>query len=122
MRKTASEKSHPDAAASGAAPAEPLERARLQAEVAKQRVRLAKEELKRSRKRLKEAKREAKRARKLAVAARKTWKKIRRAHRGGRKAAPAPASAPARRRADPGARHRAARKRPQTPPPGESRG
>ena len=33
--------------------AEPLERARLQADVAKQRVRLAKDELKRARKRLK---------------------------------------------------------------------
>ena len=40
-------------------PTEPLERARLQADVAKQRVRIAKEELKRARKRLKEAKREA---------------------------------------------------------------
>jgi len=39
------------------APAEPLERVRLQAEVAKQRVRIAKDELKRARKRLKEAKR-----------------------------------------------------------------
>ena len=42
----------------------PSGRARLQAEVARQRVRIAKEELKRARKRLKEAKREAKRARK----------------------------------------------------------
>src|SRR5690348_17077911 len=38
-------------------PAEPLERARLLAEVARQRVRIAKEELKRARKRVKEAKR-----------------------------------------------------------------
>lgn len=50
----------------------------MQAEVAKQRVRIAKNELKRARKRLKEAKREAKRARKQAVLARKAWKKARR--------------------------------------------
>jgi len=56
-------------------PAEPLDRVRLQAEVARQRVRIAKDELKRARKRLKEAKREAKRARKLAAAARKAWKR-----------------------------------------------
>lgn len=62
-------------------PAAPLERARLQAEVARQRVRIAKEELKRARKRMKEAKREAKRARKQAAATRKAWKKARRAHR-----------------------------------------
>lgn len=62
-------------------PAEPLERARLQAEVARQRVRIAKEELKRARKRVKEAKREAKRARKQAAVARKAWKKARKAHR-----------------------------------------
>jgi len=62
-------------------PAEPLERARLQAEVARQRVRIAKEELKRARKRVKEAKREAKRARKQAAVARKAWKKVRKAHR-----------------------------------------
>ena len=49
---------------------EPLARVRLQADVAKQRVRIAKDELKRARKRLKEAKREGKRARKLAAAAR----------------------------------------------------
>ena len=55
MKKTASEQS--------STITEPLERVRLQADVAKQRVRLAKEELKRARKRLKEAKREAKRAR-----------------------------------------------------------
>jgi len=47
MKKTASEQD---------SPVEPLERARLQADVAKQRVRIAKEELKRARKRLKEAK------------------------------------------------------------------
>jgi hypothetical protein len=62
-------------------PAEPLERARLQAEVARQRVRIAKEELKRARKRVKEAKREARRARKQAAATRKVWKKARKAHR-----------------------------------------
>ncbi len=48
--------------------ATPFERARLLADVAKQRVRIAKEELKRARKRLKEAKREARRARKHAAA------------------------------------------------------
>ena len=63
-------------------PAEPLDRVRLQAEVARQRVRIAKDELKRARKRLKEAKREAKRARKLAAAARKAWKRARRAQKG----------------------------------------
>jgi len=62
-------------------PAEPLERARLLAEVARQRVRIAKEELKRARKRVKEAKREAKRARKQAAVTRKAWKKARKAHR-----------------------------------------
>ena len=38
-------------------PAEPLERARLQADVAKQRVRIAKDELKRARKRFQYSKR-----------------------------------------------------------------
>lgn len=57
---------------------DPLERARLQAEVARQRVRIAKDELKRARKRLKEAKREARSARKLASTARKEWKRARR--------------------------------------------
>lgn len=77
-----------DASASGTTPeraadepAEPLERARLLAEVARQRVRIAKEELKRARKRVKEAKREAKRARKQAASTRKAWKKARKAHR-----------------------------------------
>jgi hypothetical protein len=100
MGKTASEKrsarTKPSGAANGADvstpgagarasaagdPAEPIERARLQAEVARQRVRIAKEELKRARKRMKEAKREAKRARKQAAVARKAWKKARKAHR-----------------------------------------
>jgi hypothetical protein len=98
MGKTAKEKrsagepssgasDHADDSAPGAGartaaePVEPLERARLQAEVARQRVRIAKEELKRARKRMKEAKREAKRARKQAVTARKAWKKARKAHR-----------------------------------------
>src|SRR5262249_57330648 len=66
---------------------EPLERVRLQADVAKQRVRIAKDELKRARKRLKEAKREARRARKLAAVARKAWKRARRAQKGGSKKA-----------------------------------
>ena len=71
-------------------PAEPLERARLLAEVARQRVRIAKEELKRARKRVKEAKREAKRARKQSAVARKAWKKARKAHRAH--TAPEPAT------------------------------
>jgi len=58
--------------------ATPFERARLLADVAKQRVRIAKEELKRARKRLKEAKREARRARKHAAVTRKAWKRARR--------------------------------------------
>jgi hypothetical protein len=74
-------------------PAEPLERARLLAEVARQRVRIAKEELKRARKRVKEAKREARRARKQAAVARKAWKKARKAHRAN----PAPESAAGKR-------------------------
>ena len=82
MKKTGSEQS---------SNAEPLERVRLQADVAKQRVRIAKEELKRARKRLKEAKREAKRARKVAAAARKAWKRARRAQKGGSEKAPASA-------------------------------
>src|ERR1700733_13431780 len=70
MKKPSSEQSNSS---------EPIARARLQADVAKQRVRIAKDELKRARKRLKEAKREAKRARKLAAVARKAWKRARRA-------------------------------------------
>src|ERR1700758_3407663 len=76
--------------------AEPLERVRLQADVAKQRVRIAKDELKRARKRLKEAKREAKRARKLAAAARKAWKRARRAQKGRPQKASATQAAGAR--------------------------
>ncbi len=78
MKKTGSETPADDSENSKAASAEPVERARLQADVAKQRVRIAKEELKRARKRLKEAKREARRARKQASAARKAWKQERR--------------------------------------------
>jgi hypothetical protein len=75
MKKTGSETPSDEPEKSkAAAPAEPVERARLQADVAKQRVRIAKEELKRARKRLKEAKREARRARKQAASARKVWK------------------------------------------------
>jgi len=78
MKKTGSETPANDSEKSKAAPAEPVERTRLQADVAKQRVRIAKEELKRARKRLKEAKREARRARKQSAAARKAWKQERR--------------------------------------------
>src|SRR5947199_152361 len=122
MKKTGSEQN---------SPAEPLERARLQADVAKQRVRIAKEELKRARKGLKEAKREARRARKHAAVARKAWKRARRAQKDdsaskenrkpGRRAkraaaataAKSPARAPARARR-PAATRRAA-------PPGTER-
>ena len=58
--------------------AELIDRAQLQADVARQRLRLAKDELRRARKRLKEAKREAKRSRKYASLARKDWKRARR--------------------------------------------
>jgi len=92
MKKTGSEQH---------SPAEAPERVRLQAEVARQRVRLAKDELKRARKRLKEAKREAKRARKLASAARKAWKRARRAQKksaSGKTPAAVPGGAQAARR------------------------
>jgi len=78
MKKTGSDNSPRGTDPADGSQAEPIERARLQAEVAKQRVRIAKEELKRARKRLKEAKREAKRARKLAASTRKIWKRARR--------------------------------------------
>lgn len=84
MKKAGSERSTDDASHGAVAPvdrsdsAEPLEGARLQAEVAKQRVRIAKDELKRARKRLKEAKREAKNARRHASSTRKEWKRARR--------------------------------------------
>jgi hypothetical protein len=76
MKKTGSEM--PSDSVDSAESAEVIHRARLQADVAQQRVRLAKEELRRARKRLKEAKREAKRARKYASLARKDWKRARR--------------------------------------------
>lgn len=80
MKKTGSEmpSSPEDSQGGNAASGEIIERARLQADVAQQRVRLAKEELHRARKRLKEAKREARRARKYAASARKDWKRVRR--------------------------------------------
>ena len=79
MKKTGSEMpSADDSPAENAESAEIIDRARLQADVAQQRVRLAKDELRRARKRLKEAKREAKRARKYATLARKDWKRARR--------------------------------------------
>jgi hypothetical protein len=73
MKKTGSEM--PSASAENAASAKIIDRARLQADVAQQRVRLAKDELRRARKRLKEAKREAKRTRRYASLARKDWKR-----------------------------------------------
>jgi len=79
MKKTGSEMPSADESpAENAESAEIIDRARLQADVAQQRVRLAKDELRRARKRLKEAKREAKRARKYATLARKDWKRARR--------------------------------------------
>jgi hypothetical protein len=79
MKKTGSEMpSADDSPAENAESAEIIDRARLQADVAQQRVRLAKDELRRARKRLKEAKREAKRTRKYATLARKDWKRARR--------------------------------------------
>ena len=79
MKKTGSEMpfTDDDSLPGDSAPAEVVERARLQADVAEQRVRIAKDELRRARKRLKEAKREAKRARKVATSARKDWKRAR---------------------------------------------
>jgi hypothetical protein len=79
MKKTGSDMpSAHDASAENSESTEIIDRARLQADVAHQRVRLAKDELRRARKRLKEAKREAKRARKHATLARKDWKRARR--------------------------------------------
>jgi hypothetical protein len=79
MKKTGSEMpSADDSPAENAESAEIIDRARLQADVAQQRLRLAKEEIRRARKRLKEAKREAKRTRKYASLARKDWKRARR--------------------------------------------
>jgi hypothetical protein len=79
MKKTGSEMPSADDSLPGnEGSAETIERARLQADVAQQRVRLAKDELRRARKRLKEAKREARRARKHASLARKDWKRARR--------------------------------------------
>jgi hypothetical protein len=79
MKKTGSEMpAAEDSPPGNEGSAEVIERARLQADVAQQRVRLAKDELRRARKRLKEAKREAKRARKHASLTRKDWKRARR--------------------------------------------
>jgi hypothetical protein len=79
MKKAGSEiASADDAPAGQSESAEVIDRAQLQADVARQRVRLAKDELRRARKRLKEAKREARRARKYASLARKDWKRARR--------------------------------------------
>src|SRR4051794_17850729 len=79
MKKTGSETASADDAPAGQSKsAEVIDRAQLQADVARQRVRLAKDELRRARKRLKEAKREARRARKYASLARKDWKRARR--------------------------------------------
>jgi hypothetical protein len=79
MKKTGSEMPPADdSPAENAESAEVIDRARLQADVAQQRLRLAKDELRRARKRLKEAKREAKRTRKYASLARKDWKRARR--------------------------------------------
>jgi hypothetical protein len=79
MKKTGTENASADDSPAGQSEsAEIIDRAQLQADVARQRVRLAKDELHRARKRLKEAKREAKRSRKYASLARKDWKRARR--------------------------------------------
>jgi hypothetical protein len=79
MKKTGTETASADDSPAGQSEsAEIIDRAQLQADVARQRVRLAKDELHRARKRLKEAKREARRARKYASLARKDWKRARR--------------------------------------------
>lgn len=79
MKKTGTEIASVDDSPEGQSEsAEIIDRAQLQADVARQRVRLAKDELHRARKRLKEAKREARRARKYASLARKDWKRARR--------------------------------------------
>jgi hypothetical protein len=79
MKKTGPENASADDSPAGQSEsAEIIDRAQLQADVARQRVRLAKDELHRARKRLKEAKREAKRSRKYASLARKDWKRARR--------------------------------------------
>ena len=88
MKKTGSESAQATQSAPGPeSGVEPIERARLQADVASQRVRLAKEELRRARKRLKEARREARRARRHAAFVRKDWKRaLRQAQKDGRPA------------------------------------
>src|ERR1700761_6647002 len=79
MKRTGKEIATADGCPAGQSEsAEVIDRAQLQIDVARQRVRLAKDELRRARKRLKEAKREAKRARKYASLARKDWKRARR--------------------------------------------
>jgi len=79
MKKNGTETtSADDSPAAQSESAEIIDRAQLQADVARQRVRLAKDELRRARNRLKEAKREARRARKYASLARKDWKRARR--------------------------------------------
>jgi hypothetical protein len=86
MKRTGSEirSAQDDFGGGNEPPAEIMERARLQADVAQQRLRLAKDELRRARKRLKEAKREAKRTRRFAAATRKDWKRaLRKAKRNG---------------------------------------
>lgn len=99
MKKTGSEPSSEDPRQDAVSPsddggdtgAEAVERVRLQAEVAKQRVRIAKDELKRARRRLKEAKREARNARRHASTTRKEWKRARRhAKRNGTSLSRAP--------------------------------
>ena len=79
MKKTGTETASADDSPAGQGEsAEIIDRAQLQADVGRQRVRLAKDERHRARRRLKEAKREARRARKYASLARKDWKRARR--------------------------------------------
>ena len=113
MKKTGSEmRSADDSSPGNEGSAEIIERARLQADVAQQRVRLAKDELRRARKRLKEAKREAKRARKYSSLARKDWKRARRqAKRDGSAEGQQKQTVTAKRRHKPKAKQASARSR-----------
>jgi hypothetical protein len=113
MKKTGSEMPSADESSPGIeGAAEVIERARLQADVAQQGVRLAKDELRRARKRLKEAKREARRARKHASLARKDWKRARRhARKEGSTEGPQRAAATAKPRRKPKAKTATVRSR-----------
>jgi hypothetical protein len=118
MKKTGSEtlSAADDAPAGQSESAEVIDRAQLQADVARQRVRLAKDELHRARKRLKEAKREARRARKYASVARKDWKRARRQSEKEGSAEARPDTVVARTTRKPKGRAGAALRSPRTAP------